>query len=52
MKFFEILLEKSSEVLEFKHIFNYLVEKNCDEQLIKIVLSSNNYDCKSIYLEC
>ena len=43
MKVFEFLLEKSSEVLEFTHIYSYLMN-NCNEQLIKIVISSNNYD--------
>ena len=32
MEIFEILVEKSSEKLEFKHIENYLTKK-CTEQL-------------------
>ena len=47
MEIFEILLEKSSEVVKFSNIYNYLKE-NSNEQLIKIVISSNNYDFKSI----
>ena len=46
MKVFEILLEKSSEVLKFKHIVDYII-KNSNEQLLKIVISSNKYDFKS-----
>ena len=46
MKVFEMLLEKSSEVLEYMHINGYL-KYNANEQLIKIILSSNNYDFKS-----
>ena len=49
MKIFEILLEKSSEVLKFEHIEKYL-QKNCKEkyeQLIKIIININKYDFKS-----
>ena len=46
MEIFEILLEKSSEKLKFEHIEKYLI-KNCNEQLIKIIINSNNYDFKS-----
>ena len=46
MEIFKFLLEKSSEVLEFTHIEDYLMG-NSNEQLIKILINSNNYNFKS-----
>ena len=49
MEIFEILLEKSSEKLKFEHIENYLTKNFIEgnEKLIKIIISSKNYDFKS-----